>query len=204
MSSSSSWSCFTCQETGRCFKSNTAVTKSTIDLDGYEPVVCECQLREMEKAIRRLRYESIVSRTLCTVSCQLHRVDSGSTVATLEQQRSANRNGKEISDIMLVCFDYGMLPPTYHPMGLHGVALGDRTDERRRREADSDRLEEIRRQLTTVNEKPFVFIFTYGKEARSRAEEALRSRRCTFTNTPVFQTMDELYTYLTMKYKLFV
>lgn len=198
-SSPSSWLCFTCHETGRCFKSSVAAARSTINLNEYKPLTCKCQLRELERVVQRLRHRKIVSRALGTVSCRLHHGDGGSTPQL--EQRLTVRNGRDISDILLVCFHYEMLPQGDRPTRLD---LRDSVDNQRRRDADGDRLEKIRRQFITANRKPFLFLFVYGEKAKSRVEETLRSKICTFTVTPLFQTMDELYTYLSTEYNMLV
>lgn len=198
-----SWLCFIDQDTGRAYKSRISASKSSVCLNDHVSTLDDCNIREYSLAVQRLESERKTGNVLCTIPCVAHeRVhsrlnnreilldDSSAHLRRLEGACQSN------SDLLLIRMDMDLLPPTSTSLEMDHNALQDCMDDRRRREAEALQLHALRRGIERKRGRPLVFLFTYGQDAIHRTRQTLQNINCTYTETPSFSSMSDLFQFL--------
>lgn len=194
----SDWSCFTDVETGRCYKSRLAAERSDTDLREIPVSSCdENTVGTLSTAALQLDLTRLDETIVLRQPCPKHRFED----AVQSQAESCYDRKPPGTDVLVINLEDGLLPMLVTASRRRGIVVDsftrqDYLDDMRRREAVHLTLESMRLTLQERRRRLLIFAFAYGQEARLHTLQDLTRGGCTYFETPVMGSIDDLVRYL--------
>lgn len=194
----SEWLCFTDKETGRCYKSRSAAERSDTDLTECAVSTRDTEtVRELVTAASRLDAARVNGSTVLRRTCPNHR-RKDTSAPTRAEGCDPTTTGPVV---LILNLEEKMLPLLVTASRRHGIDVDsftrqDYLDDLRRREVDSMTLESLRLALQERRGQPLAFVFAYGLEARLCTLRDLARTGCTYFETPVMDSIEDLMKFL--------